>query len=116
MDINEVHRTKGTICTYTLEFKNKKWWVEYSMDFEKRISQHMGKTPDGAKWTALHKPKRIAEVKMHDSIFEAFAIETINWNLLAALHGHDNVRGGHYNLCENLKFSPRIWRENKKNQ
>ena len=115
MDISEVHHTKGKICTYTLELENDKYWVGYSTDLEKRISQHMGKAPGGAKWTALHKPKRIAEVKVHDSISEALAMETANWNLLAALHGHDNVRGGRYNLCENLKYLPRTWRENKEN-
>ena len=48
-------------------------------------------------------------------ISEALAMETANWNLLAALHGHDNVRGGRYNLCEPLKYLPRTWRENKEN-
>ena len=115
MDISEVHHTKGKICTYTLELENDKYWVGYSTDLENRISQHMGKAPGGTKWTALHKPKRIAEVKVHDSISEALAMETANWNLLAALHGHDNVHGGCYNLCENLKYLPRIWRENKEN-
>ena len=111
MDITEVHHTKGKICTYTLELENDKYWVGYSTDLEKRISQHMGKAPGGAKWTALHKPKRIAEVKVHDSVSEALAMETANWNFLAALHGHDNVRGGRYNLCENLKYPPRGWKE-----
>ena len=113
MDISEGHRTKGKICTYTLELENGMWWVGYSTDLEKRISQHMGKAPGGAQWTALHKPKRIAEVKLHSSISEALAYETANWNLLAALHGENNVRGGRYNLCEDLKYPPRGWKEKK---
>ena len=75
----------------------------------------MGKAPGGAKWTALHKPKRLTEVKVHDSISEALAMECANWNLLATLHGQDNIRGGRYNLCEPFKYPPRIWRENKEN-
>ena len=50
---------------------------------------------------------------MHDSISEALAMETANWNLLAALHGENNVRGGRYNLCEDLKYPPRGWKEKK---
>ena len=76
----------------------------------------MGKAPGGAKWTALHKPVRLAEVKLHDSVSEALAFETANWNFLAARHGVDNVRGGRYNLCESLKYPPHIWRENKENE
>ena len=40
-------------------------------------------------------------------------METANWNLLAALHGENNVRGGRYNLCEDLKYPPRGWKEKK---
>ena len=115
-DISEVHRTKGKICTYTLELENGKWWTGYSTDVEKRIAQHCQKCPGGAKWTALHKPKRLAEIKLHDSISEALAAETANWNLLAALHGENNVRGGRYNLCEDLKYPPRGWREKREKE
>ena len=64
MDISEVHHTKGKICTYILELENGKWWIGYSTDIEKCIAQHCQKYPGGAKWTALHKPKRFAEVKI----------------------------------------------------
>ena len=116
MDISEVHRTKGKICTYTLELENGKWWTGYSTDVEKRIAQHCQKCPGGAKWTKLHKPVRLAEIKVHDSISEALAMETANWNLLAALHGENNVRGGRYNLCEDLKYPPRGWREKREKE
>ena len=121
MDIGEVHRTKGKICTYVLELEGDQeneayYWVGYSLDLERRMLQHCGKAPGGAKWTALHPPKKLLEVKVHDSVSEALARETANWNLLAALHGHDNVRGGRYNLCEPLKYLPRTWREIKENR
>ena len=117
MDIGEVHRTKGKICTYTLllegdEEHDEYFWVGYSQDLEKRILQHCGKAPGGAKWTALHRPKKLLQVTEQHSISEALAAECAQWNLLAALHGPDVVRGGRYNLCEPLRYPPRGWKEN----
>ena len=117
MDIGEVHRTKGKICTYVLELEGDQdneayFWVGYSQDLEKRILQHCGKAPGGAKWTALHRPKKLLQVTEQHSISEALAAECAQWNLLAALHGPDVVRGGRYNLCEPLRYPPRGWKEN----
>ena len=63
MDISEVHHTRGKICTYTLELENDKWWVGYSTDLEKRISQHMGKAPGGAQWTRFAAAAKDARIK-----------------------------------------------------
>jgi len=117
LDIGEVHRTKGKICVYTLELEGdqdneKYFWCGYSQDLERRILQHCGKAPGGAKWTALHRPKKLLQVTEQHSVSEALAMETAQWNLLAAIHGPDVVRGGRYNLCEPLRYPPRGWREN----
>ena len=117
MDIREVHHTKGKICVYTLELEGDQenesyFWVGYTQDLERRILQHCGKAPGGAKWTALHRPQKLLQVTEQHSVSEALAMETAQWNLLAAIHGPDVVRGGRYNLCEPLRYPPRGWREN----
>ena len=122
MDVSEIHWTRNKICSYVLKLEGDAsreayYWVGYSCDLEKRILQHLGKAPGGAKFTALHKPVEILQVRIHETTAEAMAMETALWNFYAAkLNDYDAVRGGRYNCTTDLRYPPRGWNPVQENQ
>ena len=115
MDVSEIHRTKGKICTYTLKLAGDDTHDFYiavgmSQDLEKRMLQHTGAAPGGSQWTALHPPTEILSIQIHETVEQAFACEAALWNLWAGiLKDHSRVRGGRYNSVMPLKYPPRGW-------
>ena len=84
MDVSEVHKTKGKICTYTLKFAGDDTHDFYiavgmSQDLEKRMLQHTGAAPGGSQWTALHPPTDILSIQIHETVEQAFACEAALW-------------------------------------
>ena len=115
MDVSEVHKTKGKICTYTLKLAGDDthdFYIAVGMnqDLEKRMLQHTGAAPGGSQWTALHPPTDILSIQIHETVEQAFACEAALWNLWAGiLKDHSRVRGGRYNSVMPLKYPPRGW-------
>ena len=116
MDLSEVHKTRGKIISYVLKLEgdaDHEFYIYCGMtnDGEKRMLQHTGIIPGGAKWTALHPPVALLSVCIHDTKEEALAAECCNWNLWAGKLGDfDAVRGGRLNGVEPLRYPPRGWR------
>ena len=121
MDISEIHWTRNKICSYVLQLEGDEkrdayYWVGYSSDLEKRILQHLDCAPGGAQFTSLHKPVSILQIRVHESVSEALAMETALWNFWAGkLKDYNAVRGGRYNCVEDLKYKPRCWNPIKEN-
>ena len=115
LDLTEIHKTKGKICSYVLKLDGDTEhdyyiYCGYTRDVEFRMLQHTGVAPGGAKWTAMHPPNEILSLRVHESSEEAMAAECANWNLWAGrLRNWDRVRGGRLNGLEPLKFPPRGW-------
>ena len=115
-DLSEIHRTKGKICSYALECAEGRVYVGHTAhDLEKRMLQHMGKAPGGAKFTKEYPPTgKLLSCCVHQDVESAMAAECALWNLWAAkLGSYDLVRGGRLNGCAPLKFPPRGWTEEK---
>ena len=115
LDISEVHRTKGKICSYVLkcdgdEEHDAYYYCGTTNDLEYRMLQHTGVAPGGAKWTAKHPPNQIVSITLHTTMEEALAAECGSWNLWAGrLKDYDAIRGGRLNGCDPLKYAPRGW-------
>ena len=79
---------------YVLELEDEKWYVGITYNLNLRWSQHL--CGEGAKWTRLHKPKRIAEVYVENC---DQAKENEITERLCEKYGKDNVRGGSWLKC-----------------
>ena len=78
---------------YTLELEDGFWYVGYSEDTPTRIASHF--LGAGAKWTKLHRPVRVSEVRPGCRHLENLV--TIS---LMCIHGHEKVRGGGFTNVE----------------
>jgi len=74
---------------YVLACEGGYWYVGYSEDTQTRIASHF--LGSGAKWTILHKPIRIEEVRPGDR-----HLETLITISLMCRYGWEKVRGGSY--------------------
>jgi len=74
---------------YVLELLDDCWYVGWSADTPTRIASHF--LGSGAKWTQLHKPLRIEEVRPGDK-----HLETLITIALMCRYGWEKVRGGSY--------------------
>ena len=74
---------------YVLSCEGGYWYVGYSEDTQTRIASHF--LGSGAKWTQLHKPARIEEVRPGDR-----HLETLITISLMCRYGWEKVRGGSY--------------------
>lgn len=90
------HRNTKPYFLYALELEDGYWYVGMTIDVDKRFTQHMeGK---GAKWTALHKPLRIYEIRATNIINPKTASRHEDMMALdyALQYGEANVRGGQW--------------------
>ena len=71
--------------TYVLECENDKWYIGKSYNVNFRLGQHL--SGNGAKWTKLHKPKKIVGIYLGNQ-------EKRRTLELMRKHGWQNVRGG----------------------
>ena len=118
MPLSDVHHCKGQFVAYVLRCDPKGteypalYYVGKTCDWERRILQHCGKSDGGAQFTKAHIPIDIESVHVCKSEEEATFMEVGLWNLLAAKHGHQAIRGGRHNMdCGLMKFPPRGWKE-----
>lgn len=86
---------------YVLKLAHGKYYVGYTARYNPydRIMQHVEGTGDGAKWTELHPPLEVIEVRNIESTSMA-RIRALEQNLTWAymkLYGANNVRGGMVN-------------------
>ena len=124
MDVSEVHKTKGKICSYVLKCtppanseKDAYYYVGMTEDVERRMLQHTGASEGGAQFTATYCPIELINIKIHEILEEAYAAEVANWNLYAGLlKDYDAVRGGRYNSILPLRYPPRGWKPIQENQ
>jgi len=76
---------------YVLELEDEKYYVGITYNLNIRLAQHIGGT--GAKWTRLHKPKKVIEI-IHCDITSTTENEVTR--KYKELYGDANVRGGSY--------------------
>ena len=108
--MDEVHKTKGKICSYVLRFEGDRIYCGHTKDLEVRMLQHTGASPGGAKFCLEYPPQEILSVKIHETIAEALAMECANFNLWAGkLKNYDLVRGGQLNGVDPLRHAIRGW-------
>ena len=81
--MDEVHKTKGKICSYVLRCEGDRIYCGHTKDLEVRMLQHTGASPGGAKFCLEYPPQEILSVKIHETIAEALAMECANFNLWA---------------------------------
>ena len=75
---------------YVLELEDDCWYVGITMNLNQRLSQHW--SGQGAKWTRLHKPDKVAFIKYMGC--EQEIVEE-----MIAQHGRELVRGGSWTRC-----------------
>jgi predicted GIY-YIG superfamily endonuclease len=81
---------------YVLELEDDCYYVGITMDLNKRYAQHL--SGSGAKWTRLHKPKRIIEVIVENA---TIALETEIAEKYIRDFGRNKVCGGKYTAIPN---------------
>jgi predicted GIY-YIG superfamily endonuclease len=86
---------------YALKLTDGKYYVGYTARYNPydRIMQHVEGTGDGAKWTELHSPIEVVEVRNIEitSLVRVRALEqNLTWEYMK-LYGANNVRGGKFN-------------------
>ena len=74
---------------YVLSCEGGFWYVGYSEDTPTRIASHL--PGRGAKWTQLHRPVGVGEVRAGDR-----HLETLITISLMCRYGWEKVRGGSY--------------------
>lgn len=79
--------TEKESYVYILELENNKWYVGWTTDVHRRFSQHC--SGEGARWTKLHKPIRIAHYRRGDLTEENRLTRS-----MMEKFGWKNVRGG----------------------
>ena len=95
---------------YALLLENDKYYVGLTArrDVRKRFNEHL--TGTGAKWTSLHKPIEIIEVRELGRITESEACKkenTMAWEYIG-IHGHEHTRGGKWCQVEQKYFDKAI--------
>jgi len=80
---------------YTLELEGGFFYVGHSLDVESRIAGHFLGNGAGAKWTDLHRPRRVLSVVPGDTL-----LENLTTLALMVQHGHERVRGGKWCMLE----------------
>ena len=114
--MDEVHKTKGKICSYVLRCEGDRIYCGHTKDLEVRMLQHTGASPGGAKFCLEYPPQEILSVKIHETIAEALAMECANFNLWAGKLGDPGrVRGGRINMPGPIPYPPRGWPRHDKN-
>ena len=109
LPLEEIHKTKGKICSYVLKCDGDAAhsyyiYCGYTKDVEYRMLQH------------TDPPVELVSLRIHETPEEAMAAECANWNLWAGrLRNYDRVRGGRLNGTDPLKFAPRGWRPDHEN-
>ena len=78
---------KENSYVYFLKLANDKYYIGFSVDVVKRLTQHF--SGDGAKWTQLHPPVSIVSIIPGDKTQEK--IITLKY---MKKYGWENVRGG----------------------
>jgi len=78
---------------YVLKLEDGCWYVGISLNINQRLSQHFSGC--GAKWTKLHKPVEVVEIKYPATIDDENAVT----RKYISLYGLDKVRGGSYCKC-----------------
>ena len=110
MRFDEVHRTKGKVCSYVLRCEGDRIYCGHTKDLELRLLQHMNAAPGGAKFCLEYPPQEILCVRIHETEEEALAMECAQFNFWCGkLKDFDRVRGGRLNGTEPLKFAIRGW-------
>lgn len=91
---------------YALLLENDKYYVGLTArrDVRKRFNEHLDGT--GAKWTKLHKPIKILEVRELGKITESEACKKENAMALEyiGLYGHEHTRGGKWCMVSQSAF------------
>lgn len=75
---------------YVLELEDDCWYIGKTFHLNMRWAQHV--SCQGAKWTKMHKPLRIARVLLNASENEVTKDYMV-------LFGSDKVRGGSWTRC-----------------
>ena len=78
---------------YVLLFEDDCYYIGWSQDVQVRICSHF--LGAGAKWTQLHKPIDVIDVKEGCSTL----LETLTTLVYMCKHGYEKVRGGGYTNC-----------------
>ena len=108
--MDEVHKTKGKICSYVLRCEGDRIYCGHTKDLEVRMLQHTGASPGGAKFCLEYPPQEILSVKIHETVAEALAMECANFNQWCGkLKNYDMVRGGRLNGVDPLRHAIRGW-------
>lgn len=94
------NKFKNKEFVYTLKLEKGKYYVGYSRNIGKRISEHMSGT--GAKWTLKYRPLMVLHVQEGNEDLEY--AQTI---LMMNLYGWENVRGSTYSSLD-IKSIPDI--------
>ena len=81
MNIELVHQTRGTICSYVLKLQadgDADYYIYCgsTADVEVRFAQHSQGT--ASQWTKLHPPTELLSIKIHESEREAMMAEVAN--------------------------------------
>ena len=98
---------------YALKLADGKYYVGYTARFNPydRIMQHVEGTGDGAKWTELHPPIEVVEIRNIErtSLSRIRALEqNLTWEYMK-IYGANNVRGGWVNYTGRVvRFGDRI--------
>jgi predicted GIY-YIG superfamily endonuclease len=79
---------------YILKLENNKYYVGISNNIEQRMISHFSE--EGSKWTKLHKPIEIIEIKDNTHKWQ----ETYTTIITMKKYGIENVRGGPYSTVE----------------
>lgn len=96
--------SKKISMVYILELENNKFYIGLSTDINNRLYRHFNGY--GSVWTKLHKPIKLVECIIGDSLVEKS--KTLEY---MSNYGWQNVRG--YTWCtENMKLPPKQLRDN----
>ena len=106
------HNLKGRIIVYCLELEPDSEgrpyrYVGSTSSCERRCAEHMGvANGKGASWCASHKPIDIISVRVCNTQEEAAAMEVMLTSLHQATIGYQQVRGGRWNMNQDMKKKP----------
>ena len=107
-----VHQLKGRIIVYCLECEplpdgRPIRYIGQTSNCERRVAEHMGvANGKGASWCLAHKPIDIISVRVFSTKEEAAVMETMLTSLHQAQVGYQQVRGGRWCMCTDMKKKP----------